>query len=274
MRTFFPHNPLVSHWKLRWIVPRAARVLAFFLALLATSILTAQKPAAAAPHTPPHPAAARASAARARAMHRTPHPRRRSVALQRRLPARMAPPVTAAQQAPAVPAAPPPPAWPVNEKPVPATVTWDSSGLRIDAANSSLVQILRDVSTDTGVKVEGLSHDERIFGDYGPGPAREVISQLLHGSGYNIFMVGDQGAGTPLQIVLTPRSAGPVQPAANESSDNDDDSDLEDQQPSPPPYRPGFGPGDRGNPMERMREMQMRMRGREQQPGQPDNQPN
>ena len=51
-----------------------------------------------------------------------------------------------------------------------------------------------------------MGADERIFGTYGPGPARDVLSQLLDGSGYNVLMVGDRGAGTPRRIVLTIRS--------------------------------------------------------------------
>ena len=49
----------------------------------------------------------------------------------------------------ATPAAAPQPVtpnWPINDQPAPATIAWDSSGLRIDAANSSLKQILGDIS--------------------------------------------------------------------------------------------------------------------------------
>ena len=54
-----------------------------------------------------------------------------------------------------------------------------------------------DVSLKTGAKVEGVGADERIFGAYGPGPARDVLTELLDGSGYNILMIGDLGQGTP-----------------------------------------------------------------------------
>jgi hypothetical protein len=122
------------------------------------------------------------------------------------------------------------PDWPVNEKPGPANVVWDSHGLRIDASNSSLEQILKDVSTDTGAKVEGLHTDERIFGTYGPGTAREVLSQILDGSGYNVLMIGDQGQGTPRQIVLSERSAGPVTTSNNSRPTNNNEEDLEAEQ--------------------------------------------
>jgi len=144
------------------------------------------------------------------------------------------------------PAAPPLPNWPVNDKPAAATVTWDSKGLQIDARNSSLQQILEAVATATGAKLEGFATDERVFGVYGPGQVRDVVSQLLHGSAYNVIMIGDQGQGTPRQIVLSTRHAGDTRQAANNNQPGsaDEDADAEEPpQPTPPPIRPGFNPG-------------------------------
>jgi len=181
---------------------------------------------------------------------------------------------TAAQPAPA-PATPPVPElpkWPANEKPIQATVTWDSRGLRIEAANSSLEQILSDVAAATGAKVEGLAADQRVFGAYGPGPARDVLSRLLQGSGYNVMMIGDQGQGTPRKIVLTSPHAGSSSPAVGSSSandnDNDDDADSEEQ-PATPPARPGIAPnGQPRSPQQIMQELQQRHL-QAQPPGQP-----
>ncbi len=117
--------------------------------------------------------------------------------------------------APETPPTPEPPNWPANDKPADASVTWDSLGLLITARNSSLRQILEDVSAATGARVEGLGADQRIFGAYGPGKARDVLSQLLDGTGYNVLMIGDQGDGTPRQIVLTARGAANTQAGAN-----------------------------------------------------------
>ena len=64
------------------------------------------------------------------------------------------------------------PDWPINNNPSPASVVWDANGLLINASNSSLQQILGEVSTETGTKVEGLSADQRVFGAFGPGKAR------------------------------------------------------------------------------------------------------
>jgi hypothetical protein len=155
------------------------------------------------------------------------------------------------------PATPPAPEWPINDRPVPAIVTWNREDLRIDAANSSLQQILTDVATATGSTVEGLTKDERIFGNFGPAAARDVLAQLLQGSGYNIVMVGDQGWGVPRELILSARNTnkapqGMTHPSAD---DNEDDSadypqyDPQPQTPQPPvPVRPGFPP-DGSSPM-------------------------
>ncbi len=166
--------------------------------------------------------------------------------------------------APPAPAAPPPPNWPVNDKPVDATVVWDSHGLRIDAHNSSLGQILKDVATNTGTKVEGLGNaDVRVFGTYGPGPANEVISQLLNGTGYNVLMIGDQGAGAPRQIVL---SVAPTGPAPQNNARNSSEEDYEAEQPpqEPPVMNGGFAPPQPRN-AQQMEEMQLRQEQMQQQ---------
>ena len=152
----------------------------------------------------------------------------------------------AAQPAPApAPVAPPIPNWPANHKPAEATVVWDSHGLFIQASNSSLDQILRDIALKTGAKVEGMGEDERVFGTYGPGPARDVLTQLLDGSGYNILLVGDLGQGTPRRIVLSGHpvpghASGNANPGA---ANNDAENEQEGEQPEiNPPGQPAMLP--------------------------------
>ena len=184
-------------------------------------------------------------------------------------------------EAPALdPPQPEPPKWPVNDTPNKPAVTWNSGGLKIDANNSSLHDILKEVSADTGAKVEGLGTDERVFGEYGPGTARDVLSQLLHGSSYNVLMIGDQGAGTPRQIVLTARRTGnnPQQPQVNRPGqeeeqpeedvpDQPEDNDQSGQQPminngqpqQPMPIMPPQGPpGAPRTPQQVLQELQQR----------------
>lgn len=125
---------------------------------------------------------------------------------------------------------PTPEAW-ATQPPHQATVSWDSRGLEINASNSSLDQILRQVAADTGAKLEGLSHDQRVFGIYGPGPACDVLSKLLDGSGYNVLMVGSRNSDAPLKIVLSTRLPLGPQPAAN--SQNPSDPHVDDPPPRP-----------------------------------------
>ncbi len=180
---------------------------------------------------------------------------------------------------PAAPVAPPPPpapAWPVNDKPNPASVTWDSRGLRIEATNSSLQQILSEISTETGARVEGMGADQRVYGAYGPGQARDVLMQLLQGSGYNVLLAGDLGAGAPREIVLSLRRSGTNAPgAANRPAQDAGDEDVPDEveeqpppppQPQPAPVRPGLGPGGPvRTPQQVMEEMQQRQQQQQQQ---------
>jgi len=124
------------------------------------------------------------------------------------------------------------PNWPANDKPVDATVVWDSHGLRIVAANSSLRQILDQVATETGAKLEGMNGDQRVFGSFGPGPARDVITQLLDGSGYNVLILGDQD-GAPRQIMLSSRPNGPAPVYRNNPAD--EEVEIEPPPPEPQP---------------------------------------
>lgn len=127
------------------------------------------------------------------------------------------------------------PDWPVNDKPNEASVVWNSKGLSIDASNSSLKQILNDVATATGTKVTGLSADQRVFGTFGPGSARDVLSKLLDGSGYNVLLVGDMGQGAPRQIVLSKAPTGPAPPVVNSPSPAFEDVSPDIEEPQPPP---------------------------------------
>jgi hypothetical protein len=252
MRTLSPHNSPVSHGVPGLRVFAPLTLLA--AALCGAQILHAQKPATADQPGKPHKAA---------------HPHKRLVAAPAPAPEPPAAPVAATPPAPELPK------WPANEKPAKAAITWDSQGLHIDAANSSLEDILMEVATLTGAKLEGFDADQRVFGAFGPGPARDVLSQLLLGSGYNVMMIGDQGQGTPRRIVLSARHAGGATPAATPapaSSDEDADTEEPPQQPPqqyPQPIRPGFPPG--GRTPQQMQEMQrqQQMQQMHPQPGQP-----
>ena len=187
--------------------------------------------------------------------------------------AKPAPTQPAPQPVPEVsvtPPAPPLPDWPANDHPSEANVTWDSNGLRIVAANSSLSQIMKAIATETGATVQGMAQDQRIFGIYGPGRARDVISQLLDGSGYNVLMVGDLGQGTPREIVLTSQTPGGPKPpgAGNSSPANEEDTEAEQApppEPEPPPQQQPPAGAAPAVPVRTQQQIMQELRDRQQQ---------
>ncbi len=184
-------------------------------------------------------------------------------------------PAAPSQLPPTAPAAPPAPNWPINDQPHPADITWNQQELRIGATNASLQQILDKVSTETGSTIEGLTKDERVFGDFGPAPARDVLAQLLQGTGYNVLMVGGQGKTAPRQIILSARNNSKTpnsitRPVPDEDDDvniNDNQYDPPQQQQFPQPIRQGIGPD--GAPMRMPPQLQQQQQQMPPQPGQP-----
>jgi len=186
--------------------------------------------------------------------------------------AKPAPVETVATPAPSQPM----PNWPANDKAVAPSVSWNGRNLTIAATNSSLQQILTEVSTATGVKVEGETDDQRIFGSYGPAPAWDVLNQLLDGTGYNVLIIGDKGEGTPRELVLTAKthvapSGSGANAQARQSTEDEAPEEPEPQQPEQPnnlnQRRPfGLQPGQGRTPEQIQREMQQRQQQLEQQP--------
>jgi hypothetical protein len=173
------------------------------------------------------------------------------------------PPGTAPAPAPATPPVTPtenvasaPPS--LLDKPAePAKVDLASGSLTIHADNSSLADILDRVKTDSGMAINGLGNDQRIFGSYGPGDPQDVLYALLDGSGYNVVMLGRTETGTPKELSLTPRGSGAgagagaggshhPQQQVVQDEDNDDEQQMAQPieppgapQPEPPPQQNG-----------------------------------
>jgi len=74
--------------------------------------------------------------------------------------------------------------------PVPPQVSYQNSQLTIVAPNSTLGDILRAVRKQTGAEIEIPSAPERVVTHLGPGPAREVVAELLNGSRFNYVLLG------------------------------------------------------------------------------------
>lgn len=99
--------------------------------------------------------------------------------------------------------------------PLPPRVTYEKGQLSIVAINSTLGDILRAVRKQTGADIDVPDAKERVVTHLGPGPAQEVIAELLNGSRYNYVLLGSaQDPGVLTKVVLVAR-AGPDKPNSN-----------------------------------------------------------
>jgi hypothetical protein len=112
------------------------------------------------------------------------------------------------------------PLTPSQQPPKRAQISYANDDLSISADNASLNQILRQVSTTTGIKIIGGVNDERVFGQYGPAPLSQVLTALLDGTGSNILLTHSDGTASR-ELILTPRSGGPTPPNPNAAAFDD-----------------------------------------------------
>jgi hypothetical protein len=142
------------------------------------------------------------------------------------------PPTAAQQPVPAnVPPVAPVPAKPVVHR---AQVVYEGGKLSIAADNSSLLQILRDVARQTGMKITGGVSDEQVFGKYGPDSPSEILASLLQGTGCNMLL-RESATRAPVELVLTPRTGEATPPPI--SLDTNDDPPVSVEQPPAAPIQ-------------------------------------
>ena len=153
-------------------------------------------------------------------------------------------------QSPALPATPPtaasvPATAAAAAQPVAhrAQVVYSGGQLTIIADNSSLNQILRDVSRQTGMKITGGVAEQRVFGKVGPGAPAEILAGLLDGTGSNMLLRENAGH-TPVDLVLTPRGGGATPPGPFASGADDDAPAIDESpaRPAAPPSQQSQGP--------------------------------
>ena len=184
-------------------------------------------------------------------------------------------------------------------------VSYTNNQLTIVAPNSTLGDILRAVRKQTGAEIEIPSAPDRVVTHLGPGPAREVIAELLNGSRFNYVLLGAPGNEAVLTRVVLVAKSGPenvsasqpapdaqqavaeggAPPAAEQDASQDADAEpaddsgsddgtdqqaaeAEQQQPQTPPEQPPVR-----TPQQMLQEMQQRQMQLQQQqqqnPGQP-----
>jgi len=185
---------------------------------------------------------------------------------------------------------------------VPPKVTFENNQLTIVAPNSTLADILRAVRKQTGAEIEVPAAPERVVTNLGPGPAREVLADLLNGSRFNYVLLGspaDQAALT--RVVLVVKTGGqevapnpvaqnippggqaaampaepdpPAEAAEAEAGDDSNNADENaDQQPAEAeqtsPQEPPNGVKTPQQMLQEMQQRQMQLQQQQQQPGQP-----
>jgi hypothetical protein len=136
-------------------------------------------------------------------------------------------------QSPGAPAASVPPANPAHH----AEITFAAGQLQVRADNSSLNQILRSISRQTGLKITGGVEDQRVFGNYGPGSISSILATLLDGTETNMLLLAGD-AQNPPELQLTPRNGGGSPPGPNSEAYAMYDDSVDKPAAVPPPPSP------------------------------------
>jgi len=131
------------------------------------------------------------------------------------------------KQQPLPPPLPSGPQGPVPQVPldaIPAVapeVSYQNGLLTIVAPNSTLGDILRSVRKHTAADIEvPATASERVVTRLGPGPAREVMAELLNGSRFNyILLASPEDANALVRVVLVAKT-GPDTPNADPANKN------------------------------------------------------
>ncbi len=173
-------------------------------------------------------------------------------------------------------------------------VSFQDGLLTIVAPNSTLGDILRGVRKNTAADIDiPTSANERVATRLGPGPAREVVAELLNGSHFNYILLGSpENANSLVRVVLvaktgpdTPDGPSPAEaptPAVAKAADaSDADTPDEavdesaDQAATEADQTPSDQPGVK-TPQQMLQEMQQRqlqLQQQQQQQQQPNAQP-
>ncbi|HTC55348.1 MAG TPA: hypothetical protein VK706_02965 [Candidatus Sulfotelmatobacter sp.] len=104
---------------------------------------------------------------------------------------------------------------PEKSSPNAPKVIYRNGQLTIRAVNSTLGEVLRAVSLQTGAVIEFPpgSVDERVVVNFGPGPVRDVVGSLLNGTHFNYVLLESPGNPSVLQrMILTSAEPTPSEP--------------------------------------------------------------
>lgn len=81
--------------------------------------------------------------------------------------------------------------------------------LSIHATGATLSEVLFQIQKQTGaeIAIPSGTEQDRVAADFGPGPASEVLGELLNGSGLNFVVVGSESDPTALRSVILSRAS-------------------------------------------------------------------
>jgi hypothetical protein len=172
-------------------------------------------------------------------------------------------------------------------------ISYQDGMLTIVAPNSTLGDILRGVRKHTAADIDiPAAASERVATRLGPGPAREVVAELLNGSHFNYVLLGSpENANLLVRVVLVAKTpdtpvpaiqaanGAPAQPAVENATPDAPETELAEEpaeepppdqgtadaeQQPPPPDQPGVK-----TPQQMLQEMQQRqLQMQQQQQGQ------
>jgi hypothetical protein len=149
------------------------------------------------------------------------------------------------QPPPLPPPLPSGPQGPVPQVPldaIPAVapqVSYQDGLLTIIAPNSTLADVLRSVRKHTAADIEiPTTATERVVTRLGPGPAREVVAELLNGSHFNYILLGSADDANALVRVVLVAKSGPDNPTnppgtVNKSASTPETADAADAPDAP-----------------------------------------
>jgi len=81
--------------------------------------------------------------------------------------------------------------------------------LSVQATGATLSEVLFQIQKQTGaeIAIPSGTEQDRVAADFGPGPAREVLGELLTGSGLNFVVVGSETDPKALRSVILSRKS-------------------------------------------------------------------
>ena len=95
------------------------------------------------------------------------------------------------------------------------SVRFANGLLSIHATGETLSEVLFQIQKQTGaeIAIPSGTEQDRVASDFGPGPASEVLGELLTGSGLNFVVVGSETDPTALRsVILSRKSDAPAEP--------------------------------------------------------------